>query len=109
MSLKHAIEFDVYQSSVDGVPVVHIDTPGLLENKHGPVCRIYINDDIDYPIWNNSKESIPVDSYECRRCKEWSHYEAANGRRRLPGYCPYCGVAQLRWKTDQNWELREKM
>jgi len=53
--------------------------------------------------------SIPVDSYECRRCKEWSHYEAEDSQRRLPEYCPYCGDAQLRWKTDQNWELQEKI
>jgi len=53
--------------------------------------------------------SIPVDSYECRRCKEWSHYEAGESLRRLPEYCPYCGDRQLRWKTDQNWELQEKL
>ena len=56
MSLKHAIELDVYHSSVDGIPVIHIDTPGLLENEHGPICRIYINDDTDDPIWDNSGE-----------------------------------------------------
>jgi len=52
--------------------------------------------------------SLKLDSYECRRCKEWSHYEAGEAKK-LPEYCPYCGDAQLRWKTDQNWELREKM
>ncbi len=46
------ISVDVYRSKRDGAWVVHIDTPGLDENAKGPICRIYLNDDTDDPIWN---------------------------------------------------------
>lgn len=49
----HGVEFSVYVSSVDGTVVIHVDTPGLPENADGPCCRIYINDDVDNPVWDN--------------------------------------------------------
>jgi hypothetical protein len=41
---------DMYQSQVDGVWVVHVDTHGLDENKKGPIIRVYINDE---PVFEN--------------------------------------------------------
>lgn len=52
-------DIDVYISAEDGVPVIHVDTPGIPDNELGPICRIYLNDDIDDPIWDNSQE-VPV-------------------------------------------------
>ncbi len=36
--------FQVYESEIDGVTVVNVDTGELPENKHGPIIRIYLND-----------------------------------------------------------------
>lgn len=47
------MEFDVYRSEVDGTIVVHVDTPGVPEDYNGPHVRVYINDDIDNPVFNN--------------------------------------------------------
>lgn len=48
-------EFDCYISDIDGHWVVHIDTPdGWQENEDGPMFRVYINDDVENPIWNNT-------------------------------------------------------
>jgi len=38
----------------DGAVVVHVDTQGVPENERGPICRIYLNDDTDDPLWANS-------------------------------------------------------
>jgi len=40
--------FDIYQSDADGVLVVHVDTHGLSEDEHGPILRIYLNDEVIY-------------------------------------------------------------
>lgn len=46
--------FDIYTSKIDGLPVIHIDTPDEWdENENGPMFRVFINDDTDDPIWNN--------------------------------------------------------
>ena len=50
-------DFDCYLSKIDGFPVIHIDTPdGWRENANGPMFRVYINDDTDNPIWDNTKK-----------------------------------------------------
>jgi hypothetical protein len=52
--IVEAPKLDFYISSIDGLPVVHIDTPdGWDSNEDGPVFRCYINDDTDSPIWDN--------------------------------------------------------
>lgn len=51
---KPEFEFDCYWGK-DGTPVVHIDTGDLDENQDGPVCRVYLNDDTDDPLWANPK------------------------------------------------------
>lgn len=45
---------DTYISEIDGVIVVHIDTQGVDEDHNGPIMRVYINDDTDTPVFNNS-------------------------------------------------------
>lgn len=49
------VEFDVYVSENDGVTVIHIDTGELPENENGPIMRVYINDDVENPVYNNSE------------------------------------------------------
>ena len=44
---------DTYVSAEDGTTVVHIDTSELPENSNGPIMRVYINDDIDNPVYEN--------------------------------------------------------
>lgn len=44
---NHGFTFDCYLGE-DGVPVVHVETLGLEENTKGPLCRIYINDEVLY-------------------------------------------------------------
>ena len=44
---------DTYVSAEDGITVVHIDTSELPENSNGPIMRVYINDDIDNPVYDN--------------------------------------------------------
>jgi hypothetical protein len=50
-SLEHKFSFDIYRSAVDQKPVVHVETPGIKDNADGPDCRVYLNDDIENPIW----------------------------------------------------------
>ena len=38
--------FDIYNSQVDKVPVVHIETPPEWDETDGPRCRIYLNDEV---------------------------------------------------------------
>ena len=40
----------------DGVPVVEVDTSEMPEDKHGPVCRVNLNDSTLYsnPAWPNT-------------------------------------------------------
>lgn len=47
---------DCYRSEVDNIWVVHVDTEGCPENSNGPIMRVYINDDIENPVYNNSGE-----------------------------------------------------
>jgi len=47
---KPIFNFNSYFSEVDQVPVVHIETENLDEDPGGPICRIYLNDEI---IWEN--------------------------------------------------------
>lgn len=47
-------DIDVYIGN-DGAHVIHVDTPGIPENELGPMCRIYLNDDCDDPIWDNTE------------------------------------------------------
>lgn len=52
--IDHAFSFDTYISKEDGKFVIHIDTHDpIKENENGPQFRVYINDDIENPIWNN--------------------------------------------------------
>jgi len=44
-----------YISEIDGHHVVHIDTDELPENEHGPIMRIYLNDDTDNPLFDNTE------------------------------------------------------
>lgn len=53
------IEVDCYISKIDGEIVIHVDTPNVPDNARGPVCRIYLNDDTDSPLWNNPRGSAP--------------------------------------------------
>ena len=54
MTDKTVPMIDFYISKIDGLPVIHIDTPDDWDdNKDGPIFRCYINDDTDNPIWNN--------------------------------------------------------
>lgn len=46
-------KIDTYISKTDGTPVVHVDTLGMPENELGPILRVYINDDIANPVYNN--------------------------------------------------------
>ena len=39
-----------YYSESDDIPVIHIDTSNIEEDKNGPLCRIYLNDG---PIYEN--------------------------------------------------------
>lgn len=41
-------------SDADGTPVLFIDTPGLEEDTHGPILRVYLNDE---PIYQNPEYS----------------------------------------------------
>lgn len=41
-------------SDADGTPVLFIDTPGLKEDTHGPILRVYLNDE---PIYQNPEYS----------------------------------------------------
>jgi len=40
------VDISAYMSEVDGVLVIRIDTPDLDEDFDGPICRIYLNDDV---------------------------------------------------------------
>ena len=37
--------------------VVHVDTPGVPENEHGPLMTVYINDDLANPVYDNQEET----------------------------------------------------
>ena len=51
---------------------------------------------------------ITLDSYECRNCAAWSHYEQClDDEQGAPEYCPYCGHESLMWRTDTNYKLIE--
>ena len=50
-------DIDVYISNEDGAFVIHVDTPGIPDNALGPKCRIYLNDDIADPIWDNTEDN----------------------------------------------------
>ncbi len=45
---------DCYQR-VDGSWVVHVDTMDLPENSEGPLITVYINDDIENPVYENGR------------------------------------------------------
>ena len=45
-----------YISKMDGAHVIHVDTAGIPENSKGPKCRIYLNDDTENPIWDNTND-----------------------------------------------------
>ncbi len=52
---KLGVEIDAYSATVDNILVIHIDTPELPEDSDGPLCRIYLNDEVihenpAYPI-----------------------------------------------------------
>lgn len=47
------IEISVEISSTDGLPVIHLDTPGQVEGSigsgpDGPLLRVYLNDELIY-------------------------------------------------------------
>lgn len=48
--------FNVYHAEIDGVTVVHVDTQGMPENSHGPIIRVYLNDE---PIFENPPYRAP--------------------------------------------------
>jgi hypothetical protein len=41
----------------DGIAVIFVDTPGLPEDASGPLCRIYLNDEVIYE--NPSYPGVP--------------------------------------------------
>lgn len=43
VELPKGIEIESYIGE-DGVPVVHVNTPGLPDGEGGPVMRLYMND-----------------------------------------------------------------
>lgn len=55
-----APQFDRYISEEDGVYVVHVDTEDMPENEHGPIIRIYLNDE---PIFENPRYPGPEESH----------------------------------------------
>ena len=38
--------FDIYDSEVDDVCIVHVCTEGMDEDRDGPIIRIYLNDEV---------------------------------------------------------------
>ena len=47
----------------DGVPVIHIDTPDNWgDNEDGPICRVYMNDDTDNPLFANPEFPADLDN-----------------------------------------------
>jgi len=49
------VSVDKYISTIDNKVVVHIDTYELPENNKGPMLRIYLNDDTENPLWDNTQ------------------------------------------------------
>lgn len=49
MKPKHSIQVTTCISSVDNIPVIHIDTPEELEGDWGPNIRVRLNDAVIYP------------------------------------------------------------
>lgn len=47
-STEPTFSYDEYESTVDGVPVVHVETPASWDEPNGPRCRIYLNDEVIY-------------------------------------------------------------
>lgn len=62
MKTKTKAKLSQYESPVDNVPVVHVDTEGMPEDSNGPIIRIYLNDEYVYanPPHPNSKTSDDI-------------------------------------------------
>jgi len=47
---------DQYQRD-DGSWIVHLDTHSIPDNAQGPLLTVYLNDDMDEPIWDNQEHT----------------------------------------------------
>ena len=36
--------------------VIHVDTNIIPENELGPLVTVYLNDDLDHPLWDNQEQ-----------------------------------------------------
>lgn len=53
----------------DGSVVVHVETPKIDENGRGPLLTIYLNDDLDDPLWDNRNDAQDTDEWICPGCQ----------------------------------------
>lgn len=53
----------------DGSVVVHVETPQIDENGEGPLLTIYLNDDLDDPLWDNRECDSNTDARVCPGCQ----------------------------------------
>ncbi|MEX2258980.1 MAG: hypothetical protein WD672_09760, partial [Woeseia sp.] len=53
----------------DGSVVVHVETPAIDENAKGPLLTIYLNDDLDNPLWDNRNDAQDTDEWICPGCQ----------------------------------------
>lgn len=53
----------------DGSVVVHVETPTIDENGQGPLLTIYLNDDLDDPLWDNREPDRDTDEWICPGCQ----------------------------------------
>ena len=37
--------------------VIHVDTNIIPENELGPLVTVYLNDDLDHPLWDNQEHT----------------------------------------------------
>lgn len=57
-----------YRRDEDGSVVVHVETPLLAENSAGPMLTIYLNDDLEDPLWDNRIEQGEPTEWQCPGC-----------------------------------------
>ncbi len=65
-------EDDVYLTAYrrdDGSVVVHVETPKIDESSRGPLLTIYLNADLDDPLWDNRKDAQHTDEWTCSGCQ----------------------------------------
>lgn len=63
---------DIYLTAYrrdDGSVVVHVETPQIDDNGDGPLLTIYLNDDVDDPLWDNRVPGPDTDEWVCPGCQ----------------------------------------